>query len=102
LTDVVLPGMNGHELAQNVIRLCPSIKIGFITGWFDEQVVKLGMCGDCGCVLRKPFAISELVRFVHEICRRDTCAGLTYDAVRSRPVDIAPVSALQRQSERGA
>jgi len=83
LTDVVLPGMNGHELAKHVLRLRAKTKVGFITGWFDQKLVQLGKCSDCRCVLRKPFTNSELVNFVARIASQDVCQGLS-DQPKSR------------------
>lgn len=78
LTDVLLPGMNGHELATEVIRLKGTAKIGFVTGCFDETRVQFGKCADCWCILRKPFTMSELVCFVARIASREVCVKLSY------------------------
>src|SRR5437868_3139500 len=76
LTDVLLPGMNGHRLAKEIVRLCPTIRIGFITGWFDEDSVKLGMCSECSYLLGKPFTMSELIDFIERIATQPTCEAL--------------------------
>jgi|SRR5882672_3861257 len=76
LTDVVLPGMNGHELAKAILRLRPSAKIGFITGGFDQHRIGLGKCPDCRCILRKPFTPSALARFVAGITTQGACEEL--------------------------
>jgi DNA-binding NtrC family response regulator len=81
LTDVLMPGMNGHELAKEVVRLRPSVKIGFITGWYNGDQIKLGMCSNCRCILHKPFLISDLIRFVEVISSQHVCPGLVEDAL---------------------
>jgi DNA-binding NtrC family response regulator len=78
LTDVILPGMNGHDLAREIIRLYPATRVAFITGWFDPDPVPLGMCSSCWCLLLKPFSISELTSFVERIACEPTCQGLLY------------------------
>lgn len=77
LTDVVLPGMNGHALAMEILRLRPSARVGFITGGFNEHDIGLGKCPDCWCILRKPFTTSALSRFVAHIVTRSVCDRLT-------------------------
>ena len=59
ITDIVMPGMNGRELAEHVRRDYPDIRILLATGYEREQVG-----ADEDRVLRKPFGISELAQRV--------------------------------------
>jgi len=77
LSDVLLRGINGHELAEEVLRLRPTTKIGFMSGWFDETLMRHGMCADCAALLRKPFALSDLVSFIEEITGPGLCERLS-------------------------
>jgi len=77
LTDVFLTGLNGYELAKEVVRRTASAKVGFIAGWFDEKRVALNTCSDCWCILQKPFMVSDLVRFVARIASQELCKGLS-------------------------
>jgi two-component system, cell cycle sensor histidine kinase and response regulator CckA len=90
LTDVMLPGMNGHELAKGILRIRPATKVGFMSGWFDPDLIKLGMCGQCWCILNKPFENAALLRFVESIASRGACQGLADE----------PFGDLQRYLER--
>jgi two-component system NtrC family sensor kinase len=59
LSDIVMPGMSGHELAREVRRLRPGLPIVLMTGFSDsaEEVVRDGFR-----VIRKPFDLVALER----------------------------------------
>ena len=76
LTDVLLPGINGHDLAKEFLRRYPLTRVGFLTGWFDQDLIRLGICPECSCILRKPFNISDLSRFVERLLLQPVCEGL--------------------------
>jgi two-component system cell cycle response regulator CpdR len=64
LTDIVMPEMNGIELARKATRLDPDLKIMFITGF-----AAVALDGEHGAprgakVLSKPFHLRQLVREV--------------------------------------
>src|SRR5262245_3123802 len=66
LADIVMPGMDGIELAQNASKKRPHIKVMFITGF---AAVALGAQAQNANarVLSKPFHLSELVRQVESL-----------------------------------
>ncbi|MBS2038942.1 PAS domain S-box protein [bacterium] len=53
LTDVIMPGMNGRELAQRLKRLCPRAKQMFMSGYTDEALERFDFSGEN--FLSKPF-----------------------------------------------
>ena len=66
LTDVVMPGMNGPQLADRLLILRPTTKVIFTSGYTHEVVLHHGV-GDRPDFLRKPFTLrllSEMVRTV--------------------------------------
>lgn len=54
LTDIIMPGMDGLELAEKTKMLTPDIKIMFMTGF-------AGMASDDMQVMSKPFHLKELL-----------------------------------------
>ena len=66
LTDVVMPVMNGTELAQKLIALCPEMKVVFMSGYTDDSVVRHGMLGSGMYYIQKPFTPQALVGKVRE------------------------------------
>jgi len=66
LTDVVMPGMNGRELATRVSSLRPGIKVLYASGYTDDALFRHGVLDD-GChFISKPYSPGELRRKVRE------------------------------------
>jgi CheY-like chemotaxis protein len=55
LTDVVLPGINGSELAERVRSLRPGVRVLFMSGYAPEEIVASGALPTGAQLLRKPF-----------------------------------------------
>jgi PAS domain S-box-containing protein len=62
LTDVVMPGMNGRELANVMRQMRPGIQVIFASGYTDDQVLLGDVRQDERTFLQKPFTTLELVR----------------------------------------
>ncbi|HST36053.1 MAG TPA: response regulator [Allosphingosinicella sp.] len=60
LTDIVMPEMDGIELAQKAADLAPGIRVMFITG-FAAVALKAGRKTPDAKVLSKPFHLRDLV-----------------------------------------
>ncbi len=60
LTDVVMPEMNGGELARRVRQSRPAIAVLFMSGYPDKYVAHRGVLPDDTSVLAKPFSVSTL------------------------------------------
>lgn len=60
LTDVVMPGMQGAELARRFRELFPATKIVFMSGYANEAVAEAISSHDGDAFLRKPFKLEEL------------------------------------------
>lgn len=73
LTDIVMPEMDGIELAQRVARLQPAIRIMFITG-FSAVSLRAGEAIPNARILSKPFHLKELVAQVHHVLRQETAS----------------------------
>jgi CheY-like chemotaxis protein len=70
VTDVVMPGMNGSELAERVADLVPGAEILFISGYTGGALVEHGVLEDGTNFLQKPFSPDAFVRTVRGILDR--------------------------------
>ncbi len=67
LTDIVMPGMDGIELARRGAELDPAMKIVFITGFAAVSLSSGGPAPAGAKVLSKPFHLRELVDEVERV-----------------------------------
>jgi PAS domain S-box-containing protein len=67
VTDVVMPGMNGRDLADELRRQQPDLRILFTSGFTDDVVLSPGTLQDGTSFLQKPFGVDELQRKVREL-----------------------------------
>ncbi|MCY3017945.1 MAG: PAS domain S-box protein [Planctomycetota bacterium] len=67
ITDVVMPRMNGPEMAQRASGLCPGVKVLFISGYTDGAVSSNGLLSSDTNYLQKPFTSGTLARKVREV-----------------------------------
>jgi CheY-like chemotaxis protein len=67
LTDVVMPGMNGRELADRVAMTRPGIRILFMSGYSQEAIRSHGVLARGSTFIEKPFSPDGLARRVREI-----------------------------------
>jgi len=67
LTDVIMPGMNGRELAQRIASLRPTTKILFMSGYTENAIGHNGTL-DAGInLLQKPFTLPALKNKAREV-----------------------------------
>ena len=66
LTDVVMPGIGGAELARRLRLSRPDLRILFMTGYSVEAVATHGVLAPESSLLQKPFTVGELIRRVRE------------------------------------
>ena len=67
VTDVVMPGRQGGELAREVRRRYPDIKVLFVSGYTEDIIVRQGEMGKGARFIRKPFTPQELQVVVREL-----------------------------------
>jgi signal transduction histidine kinase/CheY-like chemotaxis protein len=67
LTDLVMPDMNGRDLAQNVISFRPDIKCLFMSGYKADVISNQEVSYDAARYIQKPFTIKELADKVRQV-----------------------------------
>jgi CheY-like chemotaxis protein len=67
VTDVVMPGMGGRELAVRVTERFPSLKVLFMTGYTDDEVLRRGILDQGRALMVKPFSPRELLLRLREV-----------------------------------
>jgi PAS domain S-box-containing protein len=67
ISDVVLPGVGGRELAQKLTALRPEMKLLFMSGYTDDAVVRHGILTAGVMFLQKPFTLVGMARKVREV-----------------------------------
>jgi len=70
LADVVMPGMNGHDLAAEFESLCPRARVLLMSG-HEEQLARCEQSRYGKKCLAKPFSIDTLLRRVREVLDAD-------------------------------
>ena len=60
LTDIVIPGMNGYELARHLYALNPEIKVVYMSGYPKGVLTEMNMKKPRGTFLQKPFTMEQL------------------------------------------
>jgi PAS domain S-box-containing protein len=66
LTDVVMPGKGGRELADEVGRRVPGISVLFTSGYTDGDIERRGLLGPGAAFIQKPLTPAALVHAVRE------------------------------------
>jgi PAS domain S-box-containing protein len=66
-TDVVMPEMNGSQLVEKVLEARPDIRVLFMSGYTDDEVMRRGVIDGQTAFLQKPFTPDLLAHKVREV-----------------------------------
>jgi CheY-like chemotaxis protein len=69
VTDAVLPGQSGPNLARQIETDRPSLRVLFISGYSDDAILRLGLLNDQEAFLQKPFGPRTFVHKVQQVLR---------------------------------
>ena len=67
VTDVIMPELNGRELARRLDARWPGLKVLYLSGYTDEAIVRHGVLEPGVAFLQKPFTPEGLAQKVREV-----------------------------------
>jgi CheY-like chemotaxis protein len=67
LTDVIMPAMNGPELAERLAAIHPEMKVLYMSGYPDETIARHGVLKKGVNFLQKPFTIEDLLASLRKV-----------------------------------
>jgi PAS domain S-box-containing protein len=67
MTDVVMPEMNGRDLAKKITAIFPEIKLLFMSGYSANVITQQGVLNDGVAFMQKPFSMNELAEKIRGI-----------------------------------
>jgi CheY-like chemotaxis protein len=69
VTDVVMPGMGGRELAKKIVAMRPGTRVLYLSGYTEDTVITQGTDNPGTSFLQKPFTLQKLTTKVREVLR---------------------------------
>ena len=67
ITDVIMPGINGRDLAQQLLSSRPALKFLFMSGYTADIIAHRGVLDDGVQFLQKPFSTKDMATKVREV-----------------------------------
>lgn len=67
ITDVIMPGMSGKELSDQILTKNKNTKVLFISGYTDDVIAKHGILEEGMNLLQKPFTHTEIATRIRQI-----------------------------------
>jgi CheY-like chemotaxis protein len=74
MTDVVMPGMSGRELAEQLMPLHPGMRLLYASGYTEDAIIRHGVSSQGTAFLQKPFAPNVLLRKLRQVLEAEPLA----------------------------
>jgi signal transduction histidine kinase len=74
LTDVIMPGLSGRDLAVRLATLRPDVRVIYMSGYTDDAITRHGVLEPGFVFVQKPFTPDALARTVRDVLDRDAGA----------------------------
>ncbi len=87
MTDVVMPKMNGQELAGKLVERSPETRILFMSGYSDTLISSRGVLRSDAQLIRKPFTPQSLATKVREVLDGNLAAADDRGCVGPEPIE---------------
>ena len=71
ITDVIMPKLNGRDLADQLQSICPDLKCIFMSGYTADVIARHGVLEKGVTFIQKPFSRKELAKTVKTALRKD-------------------------------
>jgi CheY-like chemotaxis protein len=72
LTDVVMPGMNGRDMANQILRILPGLRVIFMSGYTEHVLTCEGEIDSQFEYLQKPFTLRTLMQKLDRVLGNGT------------------------------
>ena len=77
LTDVVMPGMSGRELAEQLLSRRPETKVLFMSGYTNDDVMRRGVLDGRTAFIQKPFTATQFATKVRDVLDQPRRPGIS-------------------------
>jgi two-component system cell cycle sensor histidine kinase/response regulator CckA len=82
VTDLVMPGISGRVLAQELVKIHPETRIMYMSGYSDAAVLEDAAMDNTAAFLRKPFRLDSLALKIREVLGETGKSSLEIDPLR--------------------
>ena len=65
-TDVIMPGLNGRQLADEILKIMPGLKVLFTSGYTENAIIHHGRLDEGVLLLAKPYRKSDMAIMIRK------------------------------------